>query len=154
MGCILINTLHDQLCHVEQPVIVKYPGAMNMSTSRHASKKDKIGNKKAQLGQMACCKWPTCITPERWQPTEQDVQHNPQAPHVRLVGVVLLENLWGDVVRTANNMPKPLPWLKVGAQPKVSCFDDGLFTLVSQQKVLWLDVSVHDSCRPALGWDM
>lgn len=89
----------------------------------------------------------TCVTPEWRQSTQQDVQHNTQAPHVGLMGVVLLKHLRCHIVGAAHNVAELLTGLEVGAQAKVSSFDQRLLTAISQEEVLWLDVPVHHSCR-------
>jgi hypothetical protein len=49
-----------------------------------------------------------CVTPKWRQPTQQNIQDDPQAPHVCFVAVVLAQHLWSNIVRRSYQVPEAL----------------------------------------------
>jgi len=77
-------------------------------------------------------------------PTEQNVQDYAYTPQVALLVVVLLQNLWCDVVGSSELLIHLLVGVQHARSSKVNDGDSGVFTVLVQQQVLRLEISVDD----------
>lgn len=86
------------------------------------------------------------ITLERRVGRQQNVGHDSDRPNIALAGVVLLQNLWGDVIRGTDLFcHSGYLFAKFPSMAKINQLNDVVSFDILEQDVLWLDVSVTDA---------
>lgn len=86
------------------------------------------------------------ITLERRIGRQQNVGNYSDRPNIALARVVLLQNLWGDVIRGTDLFcHRGYLFGKLLSMAKVNQLNDIVSFGILEQDVLWLDVSVTDA---------
>ena len=79
---------------------------------------------------------------EGWHTGEEDVGDDTAGPDVALGVVVLVENLWGDVVRGSELLVELLGWVVDEGGTEIDDFDLVKLLVLLKKDVLWLEVSI------------
>ena len=79
---------------------------------------------------------------EGWHTGEEDVGDDTAGPDVALGVVVLVENLWGDVVRSSELLVELLGRVVDEGSTEIDDFDLVKLLVLLKKDVLWLEVSI------------